>query len=148
MKPSKASKMEVQVTVRFVGDHVDPQLLTSKLGIKPSKAHKKGEQTHKQSSSVYPTGYWGIDSPYALDQPFKKHLEYLLDLLEPKISILQQLREIGLCPNVFCGFSPLEEELSTFIDLESNILERIARIGASLDMHIYCWYAEEIKLGT
>lgn len=135
---------EVKVTVRFVGDNVEPEMLTSKLGIQPSKTHVKGELSTGRSSHAYPTGYWGIDSPYSSDQGFEEHLEYLLDILEPKLPILKQLEEMGLSPNFYCGFFAAEKDSDIYIRLDPTILERLGRLGASLDFHIYDCVEEEM----
>lgn len=71
----KSLQNEVKVTARFVGENVNPEIITSKLGIQPSETHVKGELSKKRSKYAWSTGYWGIDSPCSSNQAFEKHIE-------------------------------------------------------------------------
>ncbi len=143
MKSTNSLQNEVKVTARFVGENVDPEIITSKLGIQPSEAHIKGELSRKRSKHAWSTGYWGIDSPCSSDQAFEKHIEYLLELLEPKLPILDHLREEGIFLSFYCGFFVNEQEGSIFVRLSPVLLERLGRIGASLDCWTYCCVKED-----
>jgi len=143
MEPTKGLQNEVKVTARFVGEKVDPEIITSKLGIQPSETHVKGELSKKRSKHAWSTGYWGIDSPCSPDQAFEKHIEVLLELLEPKLLILQHLREEGISLSFYCGFFVNEPEGSFFTRLNPVLLERLGRIGASLDCWTYCCIEKE-----
>ncbi len=145
MKPAKGLPNEVKVTARFVGDNVDPERITSELGIQPSEAHIKGELSKKRSEHAWGTGYWGIDSPCSSDQAFEKHLEYLLELLEPKFLVLKRFREDGISLSFYCGFFVVEQEGSIFTRLSPDLLERLGRIGVSLDCYTYCCFEEETE---
>jgi hypothetical protein len=126
---------EVKVTFRFVGDNVNPEVITSTIGLQPSDAHAKGEIVEKQPEQIYPTGFWGLKSSIPPDRTLEEHLENLLDILEPKASLIKKLRDIGLVPNFYCGC--FIAGAATSFSLKADIFQRIANIGASLEYHLY-----------
>jgi len=76
----KLSK-EVIVTFRFVGDNVNPDIITAKLGLQPSLAHAKGQVVEKHPEHIYPSGFWELRSSISANRPLEEHLEKLLDRL-------------------------------------------------------------------
>ena len=143
MESDQTSREEVQATFRFVGDNVNPKMLTSRMGIQPSVAHAKGDTVEKHPDRTYLTGYWGLDSSVLSDQSLEEHLKHLLDALEPYASIIKELRKDGFFPSFFCGIFIIEAGLGTFIKLEPTTLGRMADIGVPLELRVYCCEEDE-----
>ncbi|MCK6629793.1 MAG: DUF4279 domain-containing protein [Anaerolineae bacterium] len=132
---------EVKVTFRFVGDNVNPEMITSRVGLQPSAAHEKGEIVKKHPEQVYPTGFWSLDSSIPSDRPLGEHVEQLLSILESKTLILKGLRDIGLVPTFYCGC--FITGTTTSVKIKADILQRMADIGASLEYYLYCCNEED-----
>ena len=129
---------QVRVSLRYVGDDVDPTMITSMMGLQPSKAHAKGDPVEGHPDRVRSTGLWGLDSTLPPSCPLESHLKHLLDMMESRISIIEELRTKGLSINFFCGYFAVETLRGSYVRLETHTLERMAVTGASLDLHIYC----------
>jgi hypothetical protein len=138
LKPTETSYEKVRAAFRFVGDNVNPEEITVRIGIQPSRAHAKGAIIKKHPERTHSIGLWGLDSPILPDRPLEEHLLYLLDELETQVSGIEELKELGLLPSFFCGFFVAGRESGSLIKLESDTLNRIARLGIPLELHIYC----------
>ncbi len=140
MKSNKTARSyeQVEVTFRFVGDSVNPKVITSKIGIQPSKTRVKGDVVEKHPDRTHPTGFWGLDSSISPNCPLEEHLRHLLDILDPQASAIKEFSKVGLCPSFFCGFFTAKAEFGTLVKLEADTLKRVADIGAALELHIYC----------
>ena len=51
---------EFCVRLRFFGDELDPDELTSLLGAQPTEAHRRGDILRRPPSHAAPGGYWAI----------------------------------------------------------------------------------------
>jgi hypothetical protein len=138
LRLTETSYEKVKAAFRFVGDNVDPEAITARIGIQPSRAHAKGDIIKKHPERTHTAGLWGLDSPILPDQPLEKHLQYLLDQLEAQAAGIEELKELGLSPSFFCGFFVAGRESGSLIKLESDTLERVACLGVPLELHIYC----------
>lgn len=137
MEPNVSSHDEVKVTFRFVGDTVNPTIITSWIGVEPTEAHYKGDIVDKHPHRKHSTGFWGLTSPLSSELPLEEHLRYLVDILELRESDINRLRDTGLSPNFFCGFFTAKTNLGSFLKIESNTLAKIAQLGTALEIHIY-----------
>lgn len=137
MNSSKTSYQEVRVTFRFVGDHVDPQKITSSMQMQPSAAHAKGDRVAKHPDRVYPTGFWGLESSLPLDRSLEEHLKHMLSVLEPRASTIRSLEKSGLSASLFCGFFTAKTDSGTVVELGPDTLGRIADLRSAVELHIY-----------
>jgi len=129
---------EIKVTFRFIGDHIKPDIITSRLNIFPSEAHAKGDVVQKHPNRFYPTGYWGLNSLIPPEKPLEIHLAYLLNALKLQIIGIRECEKEGFCPQFFCGFfTSSENSTDAFIKIEFDTLKRVVNIGASLEIHLY-----------
>jgi hypothetical protein len=132
----KNSDHKIKVIFQFVGDKVNPKVITTRLSLQPSEAHHKGDIPTKHPDRVYPSGFWGFESPLSTDLSLEEHLDYLLKILTPHTLAIKELVEIGLVPMFYCGFFSSKDTLS--VNLKPEILQRIAHLNALLELHIYC----------
>lgn len=126
---------EVKATFRFVGDNVDPEYITHLVKLKPSSIRVKDAIVGKYPGKHHVTNYWGIDSRLHPDRPLVAHLGYLLDLIEPHSDAIRRLKREGYSPNFFCGL--FHTSASGYIMLEPQVLKRITRLGAMIEIHTY-----------
>jgi len=70
----------------------DPDIVTSKLGLVPTHQARKGEFMSPRSARVATTSVWSIDSASTVDaDTIEPHLEWMLDLIEPRAQALSAL---------------------------------------------------------
>lgn len=90
----------VHVDYAFASNFLEPIRLTAQLEIEPSRDWTTGEQYvskawNPQTRAVYnrisshPWGVWGIDTKALSAKDPEVHLTHLLNLLEPKRSVIQ-----------------------------------------------------------
>src|SRR5437870_807374 len=75
------------VTLRFAGDELDPAEISAVLPVKPSRAHKKGEEflAGPQAGTLHGrTGIWFLATDALVDSDdLSDHLTFVQELLYP-----------------------------------------------------------------
>src|SRR5580765_7348782 len=85
-------------TLRIGGRHLDPDSVTTRLGITPSYSHKAGDRHGEQGRMIWKQGLWDLTSEGEVESTdLGLHIEWLLDRIEP---MHKQLDEITQQPNV------------------------------------------------
>lgn len=128
---------ETHVSFRFIGPQVDPDEVTSRLGLSPMEAHKAGEPDPKHPTRTHSTGFWAIDSGVSTVDPIDVHISRLLDQLEPRAEALAELRDMGYTGNLYCSYFMFQE--SGRIQMGSPTLSRIASLNLTLTIDTYRW---------
>lgn len=123
------------LTMRIVGEAVDPDAITARLGLAPTRAHHKGEPISPRVRRPRPFGVWLLDSPLGRDRPLEEHLDVLLGLLEPRAEALRSLAAEGCPADLFSGH--FMQRYNTGIELSPGVLGRVAALGLALDIDIY-----------
>ncbi len=126
---------------RLTGDALDPEVVTTTLGIKPMRALAKnqaiptirrGNGTRRQRTGVWALTSQGIMSSTSLE----RHLIYLLDAIEPAATPLDTLRvEHNLQADFFCYW--LSATGHGGPELSPRTLDRIAALDARLGIDFY-----------
>lgn len=124
-----------RVSVRFVGPDVDPSLVTSRLGIAPTRAHTRGEALPSHPSRTYPTGVWSLDSGLSETEPLEVQLSSLLNRLEQVANTVRDLTSSGYYCDFFCSHFP--DRNVGRIELTPRTLSRIAAMGIGLTIDVY-----------
>ena len=93
---------ETSAAFRIIHPALDPDALSQQLGLRASWAWRKG-QPHSRRNIPSRTGIWGLDTEGILtSRDLRRHLDWLLDQLEPKAEVLQDLRVQGYTMDIFC----------------------------------------------
>lgn len=121
------------------GDLLDPDAVTAALGLSPTKAWKKGDPT--PSTYRYPDlrrrfGLWGLSSTLPREVSLDRHLRQLLDQLDRRSGEIGGFRRMGYEARFSCGC--FLERWNRSATLRPSTLARIAALGASLWLDIYC----------
>lgn len=78
----------VCVSLRFSGDDLDPDEITTALHCVPSHACRKGERIPaKDARRPWRTGIWCLDLPQKEDAPFDDQVRELLGRLSPDLDV-------------------------------------------------------------
>jgi hypothetical protein len=125
----------VKVAFRFVGNLIDLQHITNVIGLRPSTIRVKGDLASEHTERKHPTNYWGLESDAAPEEPLSMHLHRMMDMLEPHLEGIRQLRKESYEPIFFCGL--FYTNVSGDIKLDAYTLSRLAEFGISLEINAY-----------
>ncbi|MCC6192133.1 MAG: DUF4279 domain-containing protein [Anaerolineales bacterium] len=121
-------------TFRLIGKDVDPDAASNMLGLTPSRAFRKGDP--RGESKTWPHGLWTITSQHAVDSTdLARHIEWLLDQLEPVRDQLESLRDGDVKADIDCFFESLTGHGGPTFG--PQLLARIASLDLELGLDIY-----------
>ncbi len=89
---------------RVAGDALRPDQITATLGLEPTQSGIKGERFSTRHSAVRRTSFWLLKCPLSDSLPLTEHLEWLINLFEPKIDLINSIAEESKIM-LLCGFS-------------------------------------------
>jgi hypothetical protein len=93
---------ETSAAFRIIHPALDPDAISQQLGLRSSWAWRKGQPRGRHNIPSR-SGIWGLDTAGVLtSRDLRRHLDWLLDQLEPKAEVLQELRGQGYAMDVFC----------------------------------------------
>ena len=130
-------------TFRLGGTLLDPDEISTRLGIQPSHAHKRGDQRgHK---GTWPKGIWTLTSEDQVQSTdLQQHIEWLLDQLEPVQPTIDMLvTGQHLEADVFCFWESATGQGGPMFS--ANFLERFARLHVDLGLDIYFVGSDETE---
>lgn len=136
MKPvaNEGNEKWSTASFRIAGDALRPDQITATLGLEPTQSGVKGERFSTRHSAVRRTSFWLLKCPLSDSLPLTEHLEWLLNLFEPKIDLINSVAE-GSKIMLLCGFS--SENGQGGFTLDAKTLQRIARLGVPLSIDLY-----------
>jgi hypothetical protein len=131
---------EVHVTLVFHGDDLDPDEISRLLGCSPTSSHSKGEPRPGLSAKAgpWPAGAWLLTVEGNAPQTTSEVLTDLLRKLPDDETLWLELSKrwrVSIWLGLFLT------QWNRGFELEAPLLERVARMHASLSFDIY---AEEL----
>ena len=130
----------IYVKLYFQGKNVDPDDITKRLGIVPSRKHKTGESHGLNNEFTWKTSTWVLDSRSSIQSTnVEVHLQWLLDQIEPVKSIIKSIasdKEVhSEIKCIFLLFSRLYSQ-----SFSPEIIERISDLN--INFVVYYHYLE------
>jgi hypothetical protein len=93
---------QTYTTLRIYPEQLDPTEVTARLGIQPSDWQRRGE-ARKPGNRPAKLHGWFLSSDGAVDsRDVRRHLDWLLALLEPKTDAVHALQADGCSMDVSC----------------------------------------------
>jgi hypothetical protein len=91
-------------TLRVYPERIDPGEVTARLGIEPSRFHRKGDPLTKSKRPVLAkTHGWFLTTEGAVDsRDARKHLDWLLERLAPRAEAVRSLLGDGCAMDISC----------------------------------------------
>lgn len=113
----------------------DPEIITKRLGIKPSQVWKKGDKKPfgKKFINIH-KNTWKINSDLKINETAEEHIKHLLEIVEPAGKHIKNLSK--KCYIEF-GLALYIKDYNPGIHLEKSLLERISKLNAELDLDFY-----------
>jgi hypothetical protein len=99
-----ASCEETYVTLRVYSDDIDPEAISARLGITPSKSQVRGSHPPTTAAPVVPKAHgWFLSSKgHVQSRDSRRHIDWLLDHLEPALPALRELLAHGARADISC----------------------------------------------
>ncbi len=123
--------IQTSASVRFFGDDLDPDELTSLLGRNPTNSARKGEP--KRSGHLNRTGIWEVSSEYSDGDQLGTQIRELLGTMTSDLTIWKRL--VGRYDvDVFCGVWLIGKP---GITVEPDVMVLLSERGLNLELDIY-----------
>jgi Domain of unknown function (DUF4279) len=123
--------------VRISGEALEPENISRLLALKPTRTHLRGESRSRHGKAAelsWKESLWLLQSPLDASGDPAEQLKWLLDVLEPKSSLIKTLaKDYQL--DLFCGFSSASGQGG--FKLDANTLRRLADLGIPLTLDLY-----------
>jgi hypothetical protein len=134
-------------TLVIVHPDLEPDVVTEGLGIQPSRAHRRGDIRNPLAKRpfIHPRGGWFLSSEDMVQsRDVRRHIDWLLDQVEPKGDVLKQLQSQGY-PTVINCFWCTESGHGGPM-LWPRQMSRLGALGLELWFDIYDNYDSEHKV--
>jgi len=102
--------------------------------LEATKTHLKGELRSPRNRATWSTFMWSLNSPLSEQRGMADHMQYFLDLLEPKMRALERLAT-DCKIDLFCGFSSGSGQ-GGFV-LDPLTLSRLAALKIPITFDLY-----------
>lgn len=125
--------IRVSASLVLSGKNLDPQEVTTKLGIMPSESFSRGD--YRTDTEKWSRGFWKLSSEKIGEEEMRAHIEWLVDQLFPiKHQLQEQLKDPTIRAWISCYWLlPTDHEV---ISLSSSLLAKIAEIGLDIDVDL------------
>lgn len=123
-----------QVSLRILGDELDPEEITELLKVLPTESYKKGEVFGKEGKNIRRTGRWSLESHLPDEVDIEEKIMHLLSQVtndESTWKLLNSKYQIDL----FCGLF-LEAENRGF-GLSVETIRKLSSLGIEIGFDIY-----------
>jgi hypothetical protein len=133
---------QVSVSLRVLGDDLNPNEVTRLLQLEPTFAASKGQTRQSGGRDVIqPTGIWMIAFSGAPQEwTLEDAVEALFDRLPSDPAVWRTMREKWSL-DLFCGITLAD--VNRGITIRRSVLRRIAERELDLDLDIYCLMPRE-----
>lgn len=139
---TKYPSFHVRLTV--VGDELDPDRITQRLHMSPTRACRRGDVVQRPRATVVEKrGRWEVASRLSRERPLAEHIDDVLSVVESSaegIAALAEEFEVWLLCAVYADRAP---ELG----LTPRQVRAIARLGAAVDMDVYALFSNDAEDG-
>jgi hypothetical protein len=134
---TKKPTIETRVALRIAAVNLEPEVISQRLGLKPSKARRRGDPNigrNNRAYSDFSSGLWLLES--SLDvEPLEKKLETLISRIQPKQAEIRALGNEGLEVEIIIGV--FGDDRNAMFYLSSKVVRDLGEIGINLAFDVY-----------
>lgn len=120
----------------FCKENVNPDLVPRLLDLAPSNSVKVGDPAQNENGHRYSShrGIWKLDLPNATpDDPVEDQIGKWIELLQPRLKALRQLKELGYSPYLDC----MAKTRSLSLCIEPELLQQLGELNIALSIWLY-----------
>jgi hypothetical protein len=126
---------EYHISLRFFGDDLDPDVVSSLLGAQPTTCCRKGDLFRgKVSERIEKTGKWLLQLPEKPGESFEPQITALLGGLTQDLAIWRELTK-KYSADLFCGVWLGTSNQG--MELSPRLMTQLAERGLYLGLDIY-----------
>ncbi len=133
---------EISASLTITGLDFDPQDITDKLGIIPTKTWKIGDLIHPKGTIKRKHNGWVLKSNLSKDNDLEAHIKSLLEQLQPVWDRVQEISH-KYDTEISCVIYTDGEVPS--IHLDQEIINKSHQINAEIDIDLYILPENTIK---
>lgn len=101
-EPDEENYFCFSATLRIHGDNLPFEEISQRLGVKPTRTHRKGER-RGPNSPPYRDDAWHFQPSLPESEPLELHIESLWSVVKPEVEYLKSLKD-RFKVDVFCGY--------------------------------------------
>jgi hypothetical protein len=132
------------VRLAVVGDELDPDQITQRLNLKPTRTRRRGDAVQRpRATIVEKRGSWEVASRLPRERPLAEHIDDVLSVVESSaggIAAFAEEFEVWLLCAVYAERAP---ELG----LTARQVGAIAKLGAAVDMDVCALFSNDADDG-
>lgn len=131
---------ETYATLLIYHDALDPDLLSERLGLMPTRSQKKGDILHPHGIRPVPApiGGWFLSTREILkSKDCRRHIDYLLEKLAGKEDVFRSLRADGYRTIMSCYWLSAHGHGGPMVAAQS--LSRMGELGLDLEFAVQYW---------
>jgi len=132
-------------TLLIYPEEIDPPVVTHHLGIEPSHWQRKGEAIERDGRRlprVAILNLWSLTSEGQIDsRDSRRHIDWLLDQLDPKAEAVGILQEMGCQMAIFCYW--LSQSGQGGPTIPASQMKRLGELNIELWFDFYGPYDED-----
>jgi hypothetical protein len=123
-------------TFRILHDNLDPDSVSNDLGLQPTEKWKRGITPDLNDRPPATTGGWFLTSKTAVQsRDARRHIDWLLNQMEPGAAVIERLRSAGCKTDIFCYWLSTQGHGGPM--LSPGTMARLARLGLELSFDAY-----------
>jgi hypothetical protein len=134
-KDDYATCEETYATLRIYHDELEPNAISTRLALAPSKAQKKGDIL--SSGRTLPVGGWFLSSKdHVTSKDARRHVVWILDQLNGRDQELERLQNEGYQMDLSCFWASASGHGGP--ELDHEIMKRLASLRLNIGFDVYC----------
>ena len=125
---------ETYATLRIYDEQLDPDIVSSRLVLTPSKAHKKGQALGRNRAA--PVGGWFLSSRgQVTSKDVRRHIAWILEQLSGKEQLLK-LQDEGYETDIFCYWVSASGHGGPMLD--PDLMRLLVSFRLPIGFDVYC----------
>ena len=101
-EPNEANYFCFSATLRIHGDDLPFDEISQRLGVQPTRLHRKGDRPGPRSPG-YRDDAWQFQPSLPETEPLERHIQALWQVVRPHVEFLKALKQ-RFKVDVFCGY--------------------------------------------
>ena len=118
----------------YLPDNADPNALSEKLGLQPSRIQIKGEIRDGKVKN-WPTSWFLQTSEQVQSKDIRRHVDWLLEHLKDHLEIIKQLQATDSEVHISCFWVSAAQHGGPMLD--HDILKRVGNLNIGISFDIY-----------
>jgi hypothetical protein len=119
--------------LRLFGENLDPDAVSSQLGVQPTLAYRKGDRVSTRSEARRKQGMWQIESALPESKSLEEHINSVLSAIQCSCELWERVTG-NLSRDIFCGL--FVESQSSGVSLSAAVLREVVQRGLSIEVDL------------